>query len=209
MSSLEFGLRRMTRIRAFVAVYPYSKTSVIARAFFDFSTGLRKCRQVLATMAERKVINRCRLGQEYAYFRGPKSSQWVHIAEVTDFHWKVFYALREGQEVVYYKREAEYPGGRADALYYLKLEPDGSGLKFFLEYDDGGNRFDKLERYEVYAKSGEWVNEFWADPLKTGRPSFPLVLVVSDREISRYGIEVIRVKVCRPGDNYMEVLLYG
>ena len=91
----------------------------------------------------------------------------------------------------------------------MKLREDGSGIKFFLEWDDGKNYWGKFEQYESYARGRTWMKEFWADPLKTGRPSFPLVLVVSDREISRYGIEVIRVKVCRPGDNYMEVLLYG
>ncbi|MDD5487165.1 MAG: hypothetical protein PHW65_06395 [Dehalococcoidales bacterium] len=210
MGTVNYGLWRMNRIRAFIAQFPYSRTSVLQRHFFDFPSGKRKCRQVLQGMVKKQMLNRCKYGPEYVYFRGQRSGQWVHTCDVTAFHWDLCFSLRKPQEVVYYKREVEYPGGRADALYYIKLEGNGSGIKFFLEYDDGKNYFGKFEQYEEYARSRTWIlKEFWADPLKSGRPSFPVILVVSDREIKRPESELLRVKMCKPKSDYLGVLLSG
>lgn len=52
--------------------------------------------------------------------------------------------------------------------------------------------------------AGRWKREFWADPLKKGRVSFPAILVVTEREIQ--GSDVLTVKVCEPGSDYLEVL---
>ncbi len=54
--------------------------------------------------------------------------------------------------------------------------------------DDGANEFYKIAKYEAYKKSGLWRRECWADPLNSGTVSFPLVLVVTDREIPRSDI---------------------
>jgi len=53
------------------------------------------------------------------------------------------------------------------------------------------------------------LKEFWADPLKSGRPSFPVILVVSDREIKRPESELLSVRICKPKSDYLGVLLSG
>ena len=208
MNTGVFGLARMERIRAFISAFPYAPTSVIRRAHFNFPSGERKARQVLQRMTENKMLQRFKHGHEYIYYTGEKSTQWLHTHGVTMFHFGLLYSLRPPQEILYHRREHEYPGGRADALYILKLRDDGSGIKFFLEWDDGRNYWGKWEQYESYARSRTWmVKEFWADPLKSGRPSFPAILVVTERELEKPKSELLRVRACRPGDDYLGVLL--
>ena len=205
-----FAYQRESRIRSFLLRFPYASTSVIAREFFDFPSGKRKCRQVLQRMTERGVVKRFRHG-EYLYHIGKRSSQWLHTHGVTSFHFDLLHSLRHPQEIAYHVREVAYgEEGRADALYYLKLREDGSGVKFFLEWDDGRNYWSKWEQYENYARSRTWLlKEFWADPLKSGRPSFPVILVVTERDLKPPKSELLTVRICRPGSDYLGVLLNG
>ena len=53
------------------------------------------------------------------------------------------------------------------------------------------------------------MKEFWADPLKTGRPSFPVILVVTERELQLPESKLLRVKMCKPKSDYLGVLLSG
>jgi hypothetical protein len=207
LNTVSFGFDRERRIRAFIIRFPYVPTSVLRRVFFadmkSVEVSNRKCRQVLQRMVEKKLIRRFKQ-DEYIYYCGEKSRQWFHTHCITMFHFDLYFSLREPQEIFYFKREFIYPGGRADALYILRLNSDGSGIKFFLEWDDEGNEFDKIAKYEAYFKSRAWLGEFWADPLRTGRLAFPVVLVVTEREIR--GSEVINVKRSKPGSRYLEVL---
>lgn len=207
MNTVLFGQERVTRIRAFLLLFPYSSTSLIQRIFFSFPSGERKCRKILADMAATGLVRRFMFG-EYLYYIGKRSAQWKHQHGMTRFHFDLFFSLRKPQEIVYRKVEYVYPQGRADALYILKLHEDGRGVKFFLEWDDGLNEFDKIGKYEEYAKGREWKNEFWADPLKAGRCIFPQVLIVSERQIDVRS-ETLAVKLCKPGSNYLEVLTGG
>jgi hypothetical protein len=45
---------------------------------------------------------------------------------------------------------------------------------FFLEMDDGANKFDKLQKYLAYQQSQVWRKEWWGQ-------SFPLVVIVTPR----------------------------
>jgi hypothetical protein len=210
MNTVDFGFQRELSIRALIIRFPYISTSTLRRIFFDFDSGERKARQVLQRMVEKQVIRRFKHGYEYVYYCGAKSPQWLHTHGITTFHFDLHFSLRAPQDIVYQKREFEYPGGRADALYYVKLKEDGSGVKFFLEWDDGKNYWTKFEQYEAYARSRTWmVKEFWADPLKSGRPSFPMVFVVTERELEVPKSEILKVKICRPGSDYLGVLLNG
>lgn len=223
MNTVFYGRERQRRIRAFLLKFPYAPTSILQKVFFPTQkAGKRKARSVLADMAgEQELIKRFKHG-EYVYYVGKKSTQWRHMHDVTMFHFDIFFrlkrsndiiykndtffSLKQPQEIVFMKREFEYPGGRADALYIIKLKEDGSGVKFFLEWDDGENEFDKIPKYEAYANSRVWTKEYWADPLKTGHYSFPQVLIVSYRDINIKS-DVLTVKLCEPGDNYLEVLI--
>lgn len=209
MNTVDFGYKRQLSIRALLLQFPYIYTSVLQRLFFAMPSGKRKCRQVLQRMVEKGIIRRFKHGYEYVYYCGNKSVQWYHIHCVSMFHFELLFSLRKPQEIVYCKHEFEYSGGRADALYYVKLREDGGGIKFFLEWDDGKNYWDKFGKYEEYAKSRAWLKESWADPLKTGRPSFPAVLVITERELQLPEAGLLRVKICKPGENYLGVLLDG
>lgn len=212
MSTVFFGSQREERIRRFVALFPFVSTSVVQYRFFTgFKTkevGLRKTRQVLQRMVEKKMLKRFKLN-EYLYHIEPKTEQWFHTYCLTKFHFDFAFSLSDITDIIYdiiyYKREFDYGFGRADGLYCIKIN-DG-GIKFFLEYDDGRNKFDKIAKYEEYFKSGLWKQEYFADPLKNGRISFPVVLVVTEREIPNS--DIVTVKACRPGSNYREVLLGG
>jgi len=204
MNTVVFGTQRENRIRAFIVRYPFVSTSILQRIFFPFPSGQRKARQVLRRLESKKLVKRFKHG-EYIYHIEPKTCQWAHTKAVTDFHFELMFSLERPDDILYYKREFEYGYGRADALYIVRV--GNGGIKFFLEMDDEGNEFDKIAKYEEYFKSGLWRREFFADPLKNGRVSFPVVLVVTEREIP--ASEVVTVKTWRKGDNYLEVLLSG
>ncbi len=209
MSTVFFGYQRENRIRAFILLFPYTTTSVLYMRFFShLPSGKRKAQQVLQRMTQqRNMVRRFKYG-EYVYYVGKKSSQWLHKYNVTKFHFDIEFKLKKPeQQIVYYKREYEYPYGRADALYYIQLQQDGSGVKFFLEYDDEGNEFDKIKKYEEYRESKTWMREFWADPLKRGNVSFPVVVVVSERDIPKSNI--VKVVHCKPGDDYLGAIIDG
>lgn len=209
MSTVFFGYQRESSIRAFILLFPYTTTSVLYLRFFShLPSGKRKAQQVLQRMTQqRNMVRRFKYG-EYVYYVGKKSSQWLHKYNVTKFHFDIEFKLKKPeQQIVYYKREYEYPYGRADALYYIQLQQDGSGVKFFLEYDDEGNEFDKIKKYEEYRKSKLWLREFWADPLKRGNVTFPMVVVVSEKDIPKSNI--VKVVHCKPGDAYLEAIIDG
>lgn len=209
MNTVLLGLEREIRIRGFLLLFPYSSTSILYRRFFaHLPSGKRKARQVLQRMTEeRKMVRRFKYG-EYVYHVGKKSSQWFHKYNVTKFHFDIEFNLQKPhQQIIYHKREYEYPFGRADALYYVQLEQGGGGVKFFLEMDDETNKFDKIKKYEQYRESKVWIREFWADPLKRGNISFPMVVVVSRRNIPESNI--VKVVHCKPGDDYLEAIING
>lgn len=204
MYSVAFAREREKRIQVFLSLYPYSSTSILYSMFF-VHTHRRKCQQVLTRMSNNKNLNVNRvMCQEYIYYLGKRNRQWKHMADVTQFHFDVLFRLNKHSDIIYHKREFEYTGGKADALYIVGGEV---GKKFFLEMDDMRNEFLKVEQYENYFKSGIWKREFWADPLKSGRVSFPLLLVVTERKIP--GSEIIKVVTCKQGSNYVEALKSG
>ena len=89
--------------------------------------------------------------------------------------------------------------GRCAVLREAAAE-DGGGIKFFLEWDDGKNYWDKFGKYEEIWQEQGMAERVLADPLKTGRPSFPAVLVITERGIAVAGAGLLRVKICKPGE---------
>jgi len=204
--TVNFALEREERIRGFVLQNPYSSTTLIHQHFFPSAYGSKKAREVLTRMVKvRKTLNRFRYGYEYLYHIGKRSSQWLHMHDVTMFHFDLQSQLKGTQRITYHKREYEYHGGRADGLYII-IDDKGNGVKFFLEMDDMQNEFDKIAKYEEYFRSRAWEREVWADPLKKGVPRFPTILIVTNREISRS--DKLRVITCTKKSNYMEAVMY-
>lgn len=146
-----FARERERRIRAFVTRFPYVSTSVLCKYFFPFKSGRRKCLQVVQRMVAGDEVRRLPDG-EHLFYAGKRSRQWKHMRDVTRFHFNVLFSLEKYSDLLYYKREVEYPGGRADALYIVGGDVN---IKFFLEMDDGKNEFKKIEQYEKYFRSGE------------------------------------------------------
>ena len=99
---------------------------------------------------------------------------------LNEFHFTLLKELKSWQKILYWKHEYKYPYGIADGLYVVKTTLD-SGIKFFLEMDDGNNEFDKISRYEAYCNSRKWESEPWADPLGKGVKTFPLVVIATPR----------------------------
>ena len=198
MNTFLYACERENRIRGLLLLFPYCSTSIIYQYFFvNLPSGKRKARQVLERMVKkRETLQRFKYG-EYLYYLGKKSPQWLHMHNVTKFYFDIYFNLQNPQKIIYYKREYEYPFGKADALYYIQLQADGSGIKFFLEMDDETHEFKKIQQYEEYFKSKLWIKEFWADPLKKGVPRFPMVVVVSERKPP--DSEIIKVVHLKPG----------
>ena len=172
MDTVIFARERERRIRAFVTRFPYVSTSVLCKYFFPFKSGRRKCLQVVQRMVAGDEVRRLPDG-EHLFYAGKRSRQWKHMRDVTRFHFNVLFSLEKYSDLLYYKREVEYPGGRADALYIVGGDVN---IKFFLEMDDGANKFDKVSKYMAYADSRKWQGEFW------GRDgNFPLILIISLR----------------------------
>ena len=171
---------------------------MIQQKLFRFQTGLKKSQQVLTKMAEREQINRFRHGgrDEYIYHLGERRQKWRHWMDINRFHYSLLRDLRGWQKITYWDFEHRYPYGIADAFYIIKTTIHGDGIKFFLEMDDGQNKFDKVAKYMAYADSRKWQGEFW------GRDgNFPLIVVVTHRE---GGIQDI-IKKCK-AEKFFRVL---
>ena len=158
-------------------LHKYLETSMIAAcSAFSFPSGGKKCQQVLARMTQRGLVNRFRVGSrsEYIYHIGKRSAKWKHWLELNRFHFQLLSELKAWQKVLFWQHEVYYGEGIADALYAVKTTIDGDGLLFFLEVDDGGNKFDKTEKYSAYKQSMRWKAEWWGQ-------TFPLLLIVTPR----------------------------
>ena len=166
---------REQRIIDLLKEHRYLERSMIQERFFTFKTGERKSKAVLLRMYQRDMVSRFRCGRgEYIYHLGKKSQKWGHWLDLNRFHFSLLSDLKQWQKIIYFDFEVRYPYGQADALYVIKLTLDGVALSFFLEMDDGKNKFDKVKNYMNYKTSGMWKSEWWGQ-------SFPLVAIVTPR----------------------------
>ena len=154
----------------------YLERKMIQSKIFKTKAGGRYARTVLLKMYQREMIGRFREKEceEYIYHLGRKSNKWRHWLDLNRFHFSLFRDLKQWQRIVYWDFEVKYLYGVADALYIVKLALDGKGVSFFLEMDDGANKFDKVSKYLAYQQSKTWVKEWWGQ-------AFPLVVIVTPR----------------------------
>lgn len=154
----------------------YLERSMVGDRLLKFPAGQAKARQLLYKMYSREVINRFKPGahSEYVYHLGKRSEKWRHWLDLNRFHFGLLAELKQWQRILYWDHEVKYPGGQADGFYIIKTSLQ-SGVYFFLEMDDGTNKFDKLKKYLAYQQSRAWKREWWA------KESFPLVLIVTPR----------------------------
>ena len=168
---------REESILALVEQHKYLERSMIAQKLFKFPSGQAKARQVLSKMHKRELVQRFRPGQrqEYVYYVDrARSAKWRHWLDLNRFHFGLLAELKAWQRIIYWDHEVKYPGGVADGFYIVKTSLEG-GVMFYLEMDDGANKFDKLQKYLAYQQSRAWKKEWWA------QESFPLVLIVTPR----------------------------
>ena len=154
----------------------YLERKMIQSKIFKTKAGGRYSRVVLLKMCQREMIERFREKKcdEYIYHLGRRSQKWQHWLDLNRFHFSLLKDLKQWQKIIYWDYEVRYLYGVADALYVLKLTLDNVGLSFFLEMDDGANKFDKIQKYMAYQQSKTWVKEWWGQ-------AFPLVVVVTPR----------------------------
>lgn len=177
---------REESILALVEQHKYLERSMIAQKLFKFPSGQAKARQVLSKMHKRELVQRFRPGQrqEYVYYVDrARSAKWRHWLDLNRFHFGLLAELKAWQRIIYWDHEVKYPGGVADGFYIVKTSLEG-GVMFYLEMDDGANKFDKLQKYLAYQQSRAWKKEWWAQEWN-GRAghevTFPLVLIVTPR----------------------------
>jgi len=178
---------REENILAMVEQHRYLERSMIGQKLFRFPTGQAKARQVLSKMHKRELVQRFKPGQrkEYVYHLDRvRSAKWRHWLDLNRFHFGLLAELKAWQRILYWDHEVKYPGGQADGFYIVKTLLEG-GVMFFLEMDDGANKFDKLQKYLAYQQGRLWKKEWWAQGrggAGTQRDiSFPLVLIVTPR----------------------------
>jgi len=154
----------------------YLERTMFQTKIFTTKAGERYARDVLLKMYQRELINRfrCHAREEYIYYLGKKSAKWKHWLDMNRFHFSLLADLKQWQKVVYWDFEVKYLYGQADGFYVIKLTLQNTGIMFFLEMDDGANKFDKLQKYLAYQQSQVWRKEWWGQ-------SFPLVVIVTPR----------------------------
>ena len=167
---------REERIVRLLEQHHYLERNMIQQKLFRFKTGKFKTRQVLTKMCRRGQVNRFRNGprEDYIYHLDQRSQKWRHWLDVNRFHFALLRDLRGWQSIQYHDFEVSYPYGQADGFYIVKLTLQDDCLMFYLEMDDGKNKFDKVKKYMNYEKSGKWKSEWW------GRV-FPLVVIATCR----------------------------
>jgi len=170
---------RTERIIETLERHRYMETSMIASRLFRFKWGRNKCQHILAAMASRGLVHRFRPGgprAEYVYTLDAKrSAKWRHWLELNRFHFALLAGLKSWQRLLYWDFEVRYPFGQADGFYQVQTTIQGDGVMFFVEVDDGGNKFDKIAKYLAYWRGKTWRGEWWS------QGAFPLVVIVTPR----------------------------
>ncbi len=197
---------KASKIIEYMDKHRFVRTSMLEREFFNTP---RACKKFLAGMVQKDLIKRKRVDKgEYVYYL-TWSKKWNHWLNINVFHYQLKSELSSWQKILYYDFEVSYGQGIADGFYVLKTTIDGKGRKFFLEVDtDSNNPFNKINQYEFIHRSG-WKNEWWADPLKRGVISFPLVIVYTVRPKVIPESEGIQVKVVQIGDDGILKKIYA
>ena len=198
-------MSRKSRILEAIDTHKYLRRWMIEQAFFRIPSGKRRSQILLKQMVEEKHLKRFRMGprEEYIYYQGKRSEKWRHWLLLNGFHFSLLSDLKSWQKVLYWRHEYKYPYGIADGLYVVRTTLE-SGIKFFLEVDDGQNDFDKVGRYEAYMMSRKWEGESWADPLNRGVKTFPMLVVATKREIPKS--DTIKIITIERQERYKDLL---
>lgn len=170
-------LKRGQEILGLLEKHKYLRTWMIAQQFYTYRTGKNKAGTIMKKLYDNKMVKRFRLDtNENIYYLGNKSNKWTHWDNLNTSHFKM---MEKGIQILYYNLEFFYKYGRADGFYCV--DTGEKRIKFFLEVDNGGE-MDKISRYEKLYRDPDWQSSFIADPLNSGIISFPIIVILTERD---------------------------
>ncbi|MFA5559588.1 MAG: hypothetical protein WDA59_09115 [Methanofastidiosum sp.] len=177
MNTVSYGCTRKNLILVHLAYFRYLSTSQIAALRFRSVYGLNKCRRIMCNMFKHGKVKRFRESShgEYIYHLERRTQGWQSILALNKFYFSI---VAKGK-VLLYQPEMEFFSGRCDGFFVAEYE--GKRKKFFVEVDRATAPFKKADIYNALLQTG-WETEPWADPLKNGVISFPLIVVLTIRK---------------------------
>ena len=173
MSGAIFYENRKNLILEFVSYFKYVSTSQIDSEIFCLSSGKTKCRYVLKRLYDDSCLKRFR-EHEYIYYVGRKSPDWKSVFILN----QLYFDIKDKGKIIKYQPELEFFSGRCDGFFVAEYR--GDKRKFFVEVDRSTTTFKKSKIYNTLLQT-DWESEWWADPLKRGVISFPLIVVLTMR----------------------------
>lgn len=196
MSRSNLFCSRKNLISAYLAYFKYLSTSQIqALAFASSSSGLRSCQAEMKRMFDSGEVKRFRQ-KEFIYHIGRKKQGWQSILALNN----LYFAIKKKGIIIQFQPEMVFFTGRCDGFFVV--EHKGKRRKFFVEVDRATAPFNKAAIYNGLLQTN-WESESWADPLKRGVISFPLVVVMTIRR------HVVERDFARAKFNYYILDLYN
>lgn len=162
-------------ILGYLSYFNYLSTSQIESVAFGSPYGLKVCQRTLKCMYEKKQVNRFRFEREFIYYLNRKNQGWQSIVLLN----KLYFDIKAKGKIIKYQPEMEFFSGRCDGFFVAEFQDKRK--KFFVEVDRGTAPFKKASIYNTLLQT-DWEGEWWADPLKRGVISFPLVVVLTMRQ---------------------------
>lgn len=165
---------RQNLILGNIHYFKYLTTSQLyTLAFEDSNSGIRYCQIVMKKMFNNKEVKRFR-HREFIYYVGKKNQGWQSIVALNN----LYFDIRAKGKAIQFQPELVFFSGRCDGFFVAEYR--GKKRKFFVEIDRATAPFNKASIYNTLLQT-DWENEPWADPLKRGVISFPLVVVLTIR----------------------------
>lgn len=153
--------------------------------FGDTGYARWKCRSVLKRLCDTGKLKRgrCMVSNDYVYFSGRPPDKIDHLIQV---NW-VWVALVLTGKLDYFENEPDCGVVIPDAYFILDGKP------YFLELHRAVNqrKFDKIQKYAEYYRSGAWNKDDWPMPGKFAR----IVVVVE------VGMDVEKIRKVVKVDN--------
>lgn len=176
MNKVMYGHVRQNLILESLSFFRYLSISQIVTLRFVSVSGYTQARRVMKRMYDEGTVKRFReFGHgEYIYHVCRKTHDWASVVALN----RLYFAIAARGNVIMYQPEMEFYSGRCDG--FIVAEFGGKKKKFFVEIDRGTAPFKKATVYNALLSS-VWADQWWADPLKRGVISFPLVVVLTNR----------------------------
>ncbi len=176
MNTVKQACLRKKLIISHLIFFRFLTTSQIQSLAFCFPSGRTKAQAVLKSMRNAHVIKGFREHEhgEFVYHLCRKTPDWQSVLALN----RLYFAIAEKGKNIYFQPEMEFFSGRCDGFFVAEYR--GKRKKFFVEVDRATAPFKKADIYNILLQTA-WEAEPWADPLKNGVISFPLIVVLTIR----------------------------